>query len=86
MPPHREPSSSSLKTRSMDANYNRGRRSNYYNSSNRNIPPERRTLPNDPQEKRRAYQKRSSHSPQEELHMQTSCSLPETPIFARGIQ
>ncbi|XP_049822846.1 uncharacterized protein LOC109594264 isoform X2 [Aethina tumida] len=84
VPPHREPSSSSLKTRSMDANYNRGRRSNYYNSSNRNIPPERRTLPNDPQEKRRAYQKRSSHSPQEELHMQTSCSLPETPIFARG--
>ncbi|KAJ8916297.1 hypothetical protein NQ315_016438 [Exocentrus adspersus] len=95
VPPHRDrdPVSNSLKTRSMDVNYNRGkwtgecfrRRSNFYNTSNRNIPPERRTLPTELQEtKRRTFQKRSSSSPQEEHHLQTSCSLPETPIFARG--
>nr|XP_023012011.1 uncharacterized protein LOC111502228 [Leptinotarsa decemlineata] len=84
VPPHREPISNSLKTRSMDVNYNRGRRSNFFTSSNRNIPPERRTLPTDIQDKRRPYQKRASQSPQEEHHLQTSCSLPETPIFARG--
>lgn len=60
-----------------------GRRSNFSTSS-RNVPSERRTLPTELQEKRRTYQKRSSHSPQEEHHLQTSCSLPETPIFARG--
>ncbi|KAG5863032.1 hypothetical protein JTB14_021498 [Gonioctena quinquepunctata] len=84
VPPHREPVSNSLKTRSMDVNYNRGRRCNFFSSSNRNIPPERRTLPTDIQDKRRPYQKRASQSPHEESHMQTSCSLPETPIFARG--
>ncbi|XP_017786394.1 PREDICTED: uncharacterized protein LOC108569380, partial [Nicrophorus vespilloides] len=81
VPPHREPTNS-LKTRSMDAGYTRGRRT-YMNTSNR--IPERRTLPTEHQEtKRKFYQKRSSHSPQEDHHMQTSCSLPETPIFARG--
>lgn len=48
---------------------------------------ERRTLPNDlpgpSHVRRRAFQKRSSSSPQES-GLQTSCSLPETPIFARG--
>ncbi|KAK3927259.1 Secernin-2 [Frankliniella fusca] len=51
---------------------------------------ERRTLPNDlpgpgpsSHARRRAFQKRSSSSPQES-GLQTSCSLPETPIFARG--
>ncbi|KAL3280692.1 hypothetical protein HHI36_003929, partial [Cryptolaemus montrouzieri] len=84
VPPHRDQVSNSLKTRSMDANYNRGRRS-FFSSSNRNIPSERRTLPTELQEsKRRFFQKRASQSPQEELHLQTSCSLPETPIFARG--
>ncbi|XP_065164695.1 LOW QUALITY PROTEIN: uncharacterized protein [Atheta coriaria] len=77
VPPHREPSNS-LKTRSMDGGYSRGRR-NY--SSGRN---ERRTLPSEMESKRKYYHKRTSHSPQEEHHMQTSCSLPETPIFARG--
>jgi hypothetical protein len=85
VPPHRDPVSNSLKTRSMDANYSRGRRNNFYSSSSRNIPSERRTLPMELQEsKRKPFQKRSSHSPQEEHHLQTSCSLPETPIFARG--
>ncbi|KAF2880557.1 hypothetical protein ILUMI_25618 [Ignelater luminosus] len=83
VPPHREPASNSLKTRSMDAGYSRGKRNNFLSSSNRNIPPERRTLPAELQgTKRRTYQKRSSQ--REELHLQTSCSLPETPIFARG--
>ncbi|XP_023310837.1 uncharacterized protein LOC108904534 isoform X1 [Anoplophora glabripennis] len=85
VPVHGDPVSNSLKTRSMDVNYNRGRRSNFYNTSNRNIPPERRTLPTELQDtKRRPFQKRSSSSSQEEHHLQTSCSLPETPIFARG--
>ncbi|GJQ85993.1 hypothetical protein Trydic_g14937 [Trypoxylus dichotomus] len=85
VPPHREPLSNSLKTRSMDANTSRGRRSNFLNTSSRNIPSERRTLPIELQDnKRRTFQKRSSHSPQEEHLLQTSCSLPETPIFARG--
>ncbi|XP_045469868.1 uncharacterized protein LOC123677412 isoform X3 [Harmonia axyridis] len=84
VPPHRDQISNSLKTRSMDANYNRGRRG-FFSSSNRNIPSERRTLPTELQDsKRRFFQKRSSQSPQEEMHLQTSCSLPETPIFARG--
>ncbi|KAF5305204.1 hypothetical protein FQA39_LY09292 [Lamprigera yunnana] len=85
VPPHKEPTSNSLKTRSMDAGYNRGRRSNFLSSSNRNIPPERRTLPTELQgTKRRTYQKRSLPNSREEHHLQTSCSLPETPIFARG--
>lgn len=33
---------------------------------------------------RRPYYKRSSHSPRDECAGQVSCSLPETPIFARG--
>lgn len=32
-----------------------------------------------------AFPKRSIHSPREEKRLQTSCSLPETPIFARGL-
>lgn len=31
-----------------------------------------------------AFPKRSAQSPREERRLQTSCSLPETPIFARG--
>lgn len=63
----------------------RGKRNNI-NSSSRLNAPERRTLPTDlPGTKRRTYNtKRSCQSPREEHHMQTSCSLPETPIFARG--
>lgn len=85
VPPHRELTSNSLKTRSMDAGYSRCRRNNFISSSNRNIPPERRTLPTELQgTKRRTYQKRASQSSRDEHHLQTSCSLPETPIFARG--
>ena len=31
-----------------------------------------------------AFPKRAVQSPREERRLQTSCSLPETPIFARG--
>lgn len=53
------------------------------------IPSERRTLPSElpGPSRRRTFQKRgNSQSPREEGHghMQVSCSLPETPIFARG--
>ncbi|XP_022914133.1 uncharacterized protein [Onthophagus taurus] len=78
IPPHQNSLSNSLKSRSMDAG-TRGRR-----SFSRNTTSERRTLPIELQDKRRTFQKRSSHSPQEEHLLQTSCSLPETPIFARG--
>lgn len=85
VPPHREAMGNSLKTRSMDGGIGRGKRNNI-NSSSRLNAPERRTLPTDlPGTKRRTYNtKRSCQSPREEHHMQTSCSLPETPIFARG--
>ncbi|XP_046676864.1 uncharacterized protein LOC124365021 isoform X2 [Homalodisca vitripennis] len=84
-PPHREPTSS-LKTRSMDAGFSRNHK-NQHSNSRRDIPSERRTLPSElpGPSRRRTFQKRgSSQSPREESHMQVSCSLPETPIFARG--
>lgn len=90
IPPHRDQvvPSNSLKTRSMDGGISRGRRSNNFTSSHRtSSAQERRTLPTDlPGTKRRTLQKRSSesHGETHHLQMQTSCSLPETPIFARG--
>ncbi|XP_075213159.1 uncharacterized protein LOC142319586 isoform X2 [Lycorma delicatula] len=83
-PPHREPTSS-LKTRSMDAGFSRNHK-NQHSGSRRDIPSERRTLPSElpGPSRRRTFQKRNGHSPREESHMQVSCSLPETPIFARG--
>lgn len=74
VPPHRDSyGAGSLKTRSMDTSFTRNR-SGYPSN-------ERRTLPTELQEsKRRTYQKRYQGEPQ----LQTSCSLPETPIFARG--
>lgn len=84
VPPHHQ--QNSLKTRSMDVNCGRNRRHNYFNRNN--VPPERRTLPTDDtkqQKRTHRYQKRSSSQDIGEIHnMQTSCSLPETPIFARG--
>ncbi|XP_054281950.1 uncharacterized protein LOC128999445 isoform X1 [Macrosteles quadrilineatus] len=85
-PPHKEPTSS-LKTRSMDAGFSRNHKNQHSNSRSRDIPSERRTLPSElpGPSRRRTFQKRgSSQSPREEGHMQVSCSLPETPIFARG--
>ncbi|XP_069677204.1 ras-associated and pleckstrin homology domains-containing protein 1 [Periplaneta americana] len=75
-PPHQD-----LKTRSMDAGFSRGPR----NHSRKEVPAERRTLPSELPGplRRRTFQKRGAQSPREEA-LQTSCSLPETPIFARG--
>lgn len=49
------------------------------------VPVERRTLPTDlpGTSHRRPFQKRGSQSPKDE-NAHVSCSLPETPIFARG--
>lgn len=103
--------SSSLKTRSMDAGYCRGRRSSGNSASGnschgygggRNSSERRTTLPNasDHQQERERYrqegpQRRGGRSYGSKRDssvgssgggegMQTSCSLPETPIFARG--
>lgn len=91
-PPHRD-ATSSLKTRSMDAGFTRNHK-NQHSASRKEIPSERRTLPSElpGPSRRRTFQKRthtcsssSGQSPREEnRHMQVSCSLPETPIFARG--
>ncbi|CAH1997139.1 unnamed protein product [Acanthoscelides obtectus] len=92
VPPH-----SSLRTRSMDANYNRGRHRNYCPSGTASSTSSSRhtTLPEVPPHRapRRPFAKQRSAagSPQDEMPpplpahgLQTSCSLPETPIFARG--
>ncbi|XP_046411165.1 uncharacterized protein LOC124298446 isoform X1 [Neodiprion virginianus] len=87
---------SSLNTRSMDAGFSRGRRTAAGSGSRREVPVERRTLPTDlpGPSRRRPFAK--WHSPSAEPScpspsagttvsgMQTSCSLPETPVFARG--
>lgn len=87
VPPHRDQvvPSNSLKTRSMDG-MSRGRRTNNLTSSHRSCSiQERRTLPTDlPGTKRRTFQKRPDALEPHHPQMQTSCSLPETPIFARG--
>ncbi|XP_037909499.1 uncharacterized protein LOC119650644 isoform X3 [Hermetia illucens] len=88
VPPHRsQPSVNTLKTRSMDAGYTKK-----YSSSSSSHSGGPGTLPGDmpptSSSRRRlmsgAYPKRSAQSPREERRLQTSCSLPETPIFARG--
>ncbi|XP_011306083.1 uncharacterized protein [Fopius arisanus] len=87
-------------TRSMDAGYTRGRRTpTVASNSRRDVPVERRTLPTDlPGPSRRRTSTRASPSgdnpmgtplmgtiaPPTNTGMQTSCSLPETPVFARG--
>ncbi|XP_015109103.1 uncharacterized protein LOC107035949 [Diachasma alloeum] len=87
-------------TRSMDAGYTRGRRTpTVPSNSRRDVPVERRTLPTDlPGPSRRRTSTRASPSgdnpmgtplmgsiaPPSNSGMQTSCSLPETPVFARG--
>ncbi|XP_012257169.2 uncharacterized protein LOC105686691 isoform X2 [Athalia rosae] len=87
---------SSLNTHSMDAGFSRGRRTAAGSGSRRDVPVERRTLPTDlpGPSRRRPFAK--WHSPSAEPScpsssagtavsgMQTSCSLPETPVFARG--
>lgn len=89
VPPHR-PSLNTLKTRSMDAGFSKAYRSPSFNSNGfgggnqpGTLPPE---LPGMNSKRRlcSAFPKKSMPSPREERRLQTSCSLPETPIFARG--
>lgn len=98
VPPHRPvPGLNTLKTRSMDAGFSKAYRSPSFNSNTGTgggggggghhpgtLPPE---LPGMNSRRRLvsgAYPKKSMPSPREERRLQTSCSLPETPIFARG--
>ena len=89
IPPH-APSLNTLKTRSMDAGFSKSYRNGSLpmsspRSPGRTLPPD---LPSSTSSRRRlmssGFPKRSAQSPREERRLQTSCSLPETPIFARG--
>lgn len=89
IPPH-APSLNTLKTRSMDAGFSKSYRNGSIpmsspRSPGRTLPPD---LPSSTSSRRRlmssGFPKRSAQSPREERRLQTSCSLPETPIFARG--
>ncbi|XP_049855312.1 protein PRRC2A [Schistocerca gregaria] len=86
--PHPPDAANSLRTRSMDAGFGRAARGH---GSRREVPCERRTLPPElpPHRRPRAYAPRSPAAPSPAPAaapggLQTSCSLPETPIFARG--
>lgn len=71
----------------MDAGFSKSYRNGSYQQ-----PHQPGTLPSDipinGSSRRRVipsgYPRRPLHSPKEERRLQTSCSLPETPIFARG--
>lgn len=72
----------------MDAGFSKSYRNGAYaNPVNPHTPG---TLPPDlpsSTSRRRltsGFPKRAAQSPREERRLQTSCSLPETPIFARG--
>lgn len=72
----------------MDAGFSKSYRNGSHASTSPHAPG---TLPPDLpgcNSRRRiipgGYQKRTAQSPREERCLQTSCSLPETPIFARG--
>lgn len=74
------PSLGSLKTRSMDANFSQ---------SYRYSPQSPGTLPDLPTNSSRrrvtcGFPKRAAQSPQQERRLPNSCSLPETPIYAKG--
>lgn len=89
IPPHAT-SMNSLKTRSMDAGFSKSFRNGSLPMPSPRSPGQ--TLPSDvstsSSTRRRqiinGFPKRSAQSPREERRLQTSCSLPETPIFARG--
>lgn len=95
VPPHAT-SMNSLKTRSMDAGFSKSYRNGSLPMPSPHSPGDghiHQTLPSEVQScssaRRRVvnnngFPKRSAQSPREERRLQTSCSLPETPIFARG--
>lgn len=72
----------------MDAGFSKSYRNGPFVSTSPHgpgtLPPE---LPGSNSRRRYAsgaFPKRAAQSPREERRLQTSCSLPETPIFARG--
>ncbi|VVD01725.1 unnamed protein product [Leptidea sinapis] len=82
VPPHRD-TTNSLKTRSMEASYNKNRRSSNFKSGS----TDRRTLPTDTGAsgaRRRTLQRQNRDPSSGRGQLQTSASLPETPVFARG--
>uniref|UniRef100_A0A336LXU0 CSON007459 protein n=1 Tax=Culicoides sonorensis TaxID=179676 RepID=A0A336LXU0_CULSO len=90
VPPHRGPSLHTLKTRSMDAGFSKSHRNGSHHSNQNHQPG---TLPSDLpgsiNSRRRVipagYPRRAAQSPtKDERRLQSSCSLPETPIFGRG--
>lgn len=90
VPPHASAHAYELKTRSMDAGFSKS----YHRNGSLPMPSPRSPgtlppdLPSTNSSRRRlassGFPKRSAQSPREERRLQTSCSLPETPIFARG--
>ncbi|KAJ2953716.1 hypothetical protein O0L34_g1336 [Tuta absoluta] len=82
VPPHRD-TTNSLKTRSMETSYNKNRRSSNFKSGS----TDRRTLPTDigaSGARRRTLQRQNREASGGRGALQTSASLPETPVFARG--
>ncbi|XP_045520993.1 uncharacterized protein LOC123712094 isoform X1 [Pieris brassicae] len=84
VPPHRD-NTNSLKTRSMETSYNKNRRnsSQHFKSGS----TDRRTLPTDTGAsgaRRRTLQRQNRDLSSGRGQLQTSASLPETPVFARG--
>ncbi|KAG5674576.1 hypothetical protein PVAND_004530 [Polypedilum vanderplanki] len=95
VPPHAAHSTHSyeLKTRSMDAgfsskSYRNGSSLQHSPGPGHTLPPDLSSVTSTSSSRRRlassGFPKRSAQSPREERRLQTSCSLPETPIFARG--
>ncbi|XP_053600356.1 uncharacterized protein LOC128669079 isoform X2 [Plodia interpunctella] len=85
VPPHRD-TTNSLKTRSMETSYNKNRRNSNFKSGS----TDRRTLPTVILDigasgaRRRTLQRQSRDAVSGRGPLQTSASLPETPVFARG--
>ncbi|CAK1550020.1 unnamed protein product [Leptosia nina] len=82
VPPHRD-ATNSLKTRSMETSYNKNRRNSNFKSGS----TDRRTLPTDTGAsgaRRRTLQRQNREASTGRGQLQTSASLPETPVFARG--
>jgi len=89
IPPH-APSVNTLKTRSMDAGFTKSHRNGSVAQFSPRSPGQTlpKDIPSSTSSRRRlissGFPKRSVQSPREERRLHTSCSLPETPIFARG--
>jgi hypothetical protein len=71
----------------MDAGFSKSYKNGMYATASSHgpgtLPPD---LPGSSSRRRMGtgFPRRAAQSPREERRLQTSCSLPETPIFARG--